>query len=150
MQTFLPDQNWHISARLLDDKRLGKQRVEALQILNALQGKSKGWRNHPAVLMWYGYEEALKVYHDIMVQQWVARGFKNNMPLLTSNQYALHALLPHWTWDERLHASHRSNLLRKDPKFYGVKGWAEGPDLPYFWPVTREEVAIKRVLEVCV
>jgi hypothetical protein len=48
MQTFLPVANFKESAKILDYRRLGKQRVEARQILNALQGKSKGWANHPA------------------------------------------------------------------------------------------------------
>lgn len=37
MQTFLPYPDFSASARVLDDKRLGKQRVECLQILNAMQ-----------------------------------------------------------------------------------------------------------------
>ena len=37
MQTFLPYPSFELSARVLDDKRLGKQRVECLQILKALQ-----------------------------------------------------------------------------------------------------------------
>lgn len=36
IQTFLPYPNFNESARVLDDKRLGKQRVECLQILNVL------------------------------------------------------------------------------------------------------------------
>lgn len=36
MQTFLPYPDFNESARVLDDKRLGKQRVECLQILNVL------------------------------------------------------------------------------------------------------------------
>ena len=36
MQTFLPFANFADSARVLDNKRLGKQRVEGLQILNTL------------------------------------------------------------------------------------------------------------------
>lgn len=53
MQTFLPHKDFSISASILDDKRLGKQRVEALQIYNVLvdnptlQGKKyKGWKRH--------------------------------------------------------------------------------------------------------
>jgi hypothetical protein len=42
---------------------------------------------------------------------------------------------PAWLGDESIHASHRSNLIRKDPKFYAQYGWSEGPDLPYVWPV---------------
>jgi hypothetical protein len=37
MQTFLPYADFAECARVLDDKRLGKQRVECLQILKALQ-----------------------------------------------------------------------------------------------------------------
>jgi hypothetical protein len=156
MQTFLVDQNWYISARHLDNKRLGKQRVEAMQILRVLAGKTKGWRNHPAVLMWYGHEKFLAVYHDIVVQEWVGRGFKNNMPLLSPIDQRPGPMgrgwlqdLPSWTYSTRLINSHRSNLLRKDPVFYGQYGWDVGPDLPYYWPVTKEEIAVRRVLEVC-
>lgn len=121
-----------------------------MQILNTLRGKSKGWRNHPAVLMWYGFEHALEAYHDIIINEWVARGFKNSMPLMIpGGWYNTIKEFPLWCWDNRLFASHRSNLLRKDPVFYGQYGWTEGPDLPYFWPVTKEEIAVKRVLEVC-
>ncbi|MDQ1681515.1 MAG: hypothetical protein QOH99_56, partial [Frankiaceae bacterium] len=35
MQTFLPYADFGASARVLDDRRLGKQRVETLQILRA-------------------------------------------------------------------------------------------------------------------
>ena len=58
MQTFLPYRSMSESVRCLDYRRLGKQRVEAFQILNALAGKSKGWTSHPATKMWRGYETA--------------------------------------------------------------------------------------------
>ena len=54
MQTFLPVADFAESARLLDSPRLGKQRVETLQILRALELPDYGWANHPAVLMWRG------------------------------------------------------------------------------------------------
>jgi hypothetical protein len=41
---------------------------------------------------------------------------------------------PPWLGLEIYHASHRSNLLRKDPVWYGKFGWIESPDLPYYWP----------------
>ena len=46
MQTFLPHKIFHISAEMLDYRRLGKQRVEAKQILNALDPEynKKGWK----------------------------------------------------------------------------------------------------------
>ena len=62
MQTFLPHESFKKSFKLLDYRRLGKQRVEAHQILNVLldRTQTKGWRNHPIVRMWEGYEDALK------------------------------------------------------------------------------------------
>jgi hypothetical protein len=57
MQTFLPYYSFEESAKCLDYRRLGKQRVEVYQIINILEGKNKtnGWVNHPAVKMWIGY-----------------------------------------------------------------------------------------------
>jgi predicted RNase H-like HicB family nuclease len=59
MQTFLPYLDFAECARVLDDRRLGKQRVEVLQIARAITVPGYGWRHHPAVRMWRGYEEAL-------------------------------------------------------------------------------------------
>ena len=62
VQTFLPYPDFAASAMALDRRRLGKQRVEALQILRALTRERYGWKHHPAVRMWAGYEEALACY----------------------------------------------------------------------------------------
>lgn len=130
MQTFLPYANFRKSVSVLDRQRLGKQRVEAQQILNALQGKSKGWTNHPATRMWRGYEPALMQYMECAIDEWTARGYNNSMTVTVPAS----VVLPPWIGDERIHASHRSNLIRKDPVHYGSFGWSEGPDVPYHWP----------------
>ena len=57
-------------------KRLGKQRVETLQILQTLTYGSK-WRNHPAVKMWDGYIPALVEYGVAICEEWLARGYKD-------------------------------------------------------------------------
>lgn len=136
MQTFLPYPSLRQTGMCLDYRRLGKQRVEAYQILNILTGKTDklGWRSHPAVLMWKGYELMLGVYMDTMIDCWIERGYRNNM----RKTGFTNAVAPPWFGSEALHASHRSNLLRKDPTYYGAFGWAEGPHLPYVWPVTKE------------
>ena len=134
MQTFLPYCDFSDSLQALDDRRLGKQRVEAFQILNILLGRTqtKGWRNHPAILMWTGYSEVLKIYFNISIEEWERRGFRNNLqPESTDSEIKIY---PAWLGDPNFHASHRSNLLRKDFKFYSRYGWKEPPDLPYFWP----------------
>ncbi|UCF88114.1 MAG: MSMEG_6728 family protein [bacterium] len=131
MQTFLPYSDFAASARVLDKRRLGRQRVEAYQILRVLAGMTRGWVNHPAVLMWKGYETALSAYMNTMIDEWEARGFRNNM-----YRVALETGfdLPPWMGDENFHAAHRSNLLRKDPMYYRTL-WPEEPDdLPYVWP----------------
>ncbi len=45
MQTFLPYTDFKQSARCLDYKRLGKQRLEARTILNILEGRGKIGKN---------------------------------------------------------------------------------------------------------
>jgi hypothetical protein len=65
MQVFLPYEDFYKTAKCLDYRRLGKQRVEAYQIIRTLTGESKGWVHHPVVKMWLGYETALMVYFDI-------------------------------------------------------------------------------------
>lgn len=140
VNTFLPSPIFAESARMLDYRRLGKQRVECMQILNVLEklkswdGVEKiGWRNHPATRMWLGHEPALKQYTNIMIQEWIDRGYNNNMAFY---QYdPKHINYPIWLNDDRFHASHRSNLLRKDPDYYGRFNWSESPDLEYVWPV---------------
>ena len=81
MQNFLPHPDFDRSARAMDDRRLGKQRSEALTILRVLSGKVRGWRHHPAVLMWRGHERALRLYMNAVIKEWERRGFQNRMPL---------------------------------------------------------------------
>ena len=75
VQTFLPYPDFEQSARVLDPKRLGKQRVETIQVVRALTRPTYGWANHPAVLMWKGYEEALGRYGFVCCEVWTERGF---------------------------------------------------------------------------
>lgn len=133
MQTFLPYPNLSKSLKVLDNKRLGKQRVEAFQILNILlkRTKSKAWKNHPAVKMWSGYENALKHYLNKAIKLWVSKGYKNNMKLEVIKGKII---LPEWFGNPMFHASHRSNLLRKNKTYYKKFKWKEKTNLPYIWP----------------
>ena len=134
MQTFLPYQNFYLSLACLDNKRLGKQRVEAMQILNALTpGSTSRWRNHPATKMWKGHEPALENYKNLAILTWKFRGFKNTMPLTFDFCRSDNLKKPLWLTEEFCSA-HRSNLLRKKPEFYSKYGWTEPNNLPYIWP----------------
>jgi hypothetical protein len=149
MQTFLPFPDFEQTARVLDSKRLGKQRVEVIQVLRALIRTDYGWKNHPAVLMWRGYEEALGRYGFECCTVWVERGFGDSCEatmgaelasvgirtVRRQDELASAGALPDWLGDEKLHLSHRSALVRKDPDYYGPLLPGVPDDLPYHWPV---------------
>lgn len=135
MQTFLPYASFNLTAKCLDYRRLGKQRVECKQILNALEGNSRGWNNHPATLMWKGFEEALRQYSNIIIREWVERGYNNTLLLYPIEKSKVR--YPPWLGLDMFHASHRSNLLRKDPVYYGQFGWTEPDNLEYYWPTKQ-------------
>jgi hypothetical protein len=122
---------------MLDNKRLGKQRVESMQLLNVLSNPdAKGWRNHPATKMWRGYEYALCEYGLACCDEWTSRGFKDTVGDNIRSRIGgfPNTGRPHWIGDPDFHAAHRSSLLKKDPEFYGHYGWLEPEDLPYVWP----------------
>lgn len=149
MQTFLPYPEFDRSARTLDQKRLGKQRVEVIQIIRALTWSGYGWAHHPAVLMWRDHEEALGRYGLTCCEVWTARGFADtcadtirtdlSAAGVTSvrSQTALAAAdaLPPWLGDERLHHSHQSALVRKEPSHYSATFPGVASDVPAYWPV---------------
>ena len=150
MQTFLPYPDFDDTARALDAARLGKQRVEALQVVRALTRPTYGWQHHPAVRMWRGHTQALGAYGLAICREWQRRGHADtcetkivrelvdagrDLPPCSMDDLRHDGLLPPWLGDDRVHRSHRSALLRKDPAWYGPRFTDVPPDLPYFWPV---------------
>ena len=137
MQTFLPYSSFEKSAEALDSKRLGKQRVEGMQILNAIQGKLtkkglpyRGWTSHPITVMWRGYTDSLKEYVNCIIREWIKRGYKNTMSIY---EIPDQKETPVWLGNESFHASHRASLLRKDFEYYTKKGWKEVPSPNVLW-----------------
>ena len=119
MQTFMPYDTYMQSARCLDRQRLGKQRLEANDILGILTEFAitthsdkqqayllRRYPNHPAIEMWRTHERQLAIYG------WT----------------------PHWLGDPLFHISHRSNLLRKMPEHYKQFGWDIPDTFEYVWP----------------
>lgn len=147
MQTFLPYPSFIDSARCLDYRRLGKQRVECKQLLQALgvpvggplPAKPSSWRNHPAARMWQGHEPQLLAYAECICCEWIERGYRDTLLGQFQDAWAvvpasIDGQLPEWLGCEEFHASHRSNLLRKLPEHYSQFGWSEPDDLSYVWP----------------
>lgn len=157
MQTFLPYASFADSARVLDTKRLGKQRVEVIQIVRALTVPGYAWSNHPAVMMWRGYEEALGRYGLVICGAWTARGFADTCAATITTDLATFGIgalrseaelvaagaVPGWLSDDAVLTSHRSALVRKDPDHYRPLFPDVPDDLDYVWPV-RSPAVIER------
>ena len=137
MQTFLPSLNPVTTARWLDNKRLNKQILECYQILNVLSGKSPtgGWRNHPAVLMWKGYERGLWNYVQAMVREARDRGIKTennevNLNRLKDQCWNKCCNNPQSFWNDTnkimsVITTHNERLFDKDPLYYAKFGYAK-------------------------
>lgn len=138
MQTFMPYSDFGQTARCLDMRRSGKQRVETLQILRALHDPDYGWQNHPAVKMWRGYEQALVEYGVAICLDWRSRGYKDTcLEKISAYRDTTQLLVPkpEWVYNEDLLLSHKSKLIEKLPEHYGPMWPDVQPGLDYVWPV---------------
>lgn len=153
MQTFLPYTDLAASAASLDMKRLGKQRVENLQILKSLTqggGLHGGWSKHPASRMWRGYELALLRYQEAICYEWVTvRNYKDTCWEKSKAFFSDEDLeryekgdyvFPEWFGMEEFHLAHKSNLIRKEPTHYFFQFPDVPDDIPYIWPFALEDV----------
>jgi len=142
MQTFLPYADFQRTARVLDYKRLGKQRSETQIIwmtltgVYAAQGR-KGWPHHPATRMWEGHANTLLHYGIEICAEWERRGYADE----GTTQWFIdrvdwnHPLtMPHWMGDDAFHRSHRSQLIQKWRDYYLPYWPNEADNLGYYWP----------------
>lgn len=147
MTTFLPYAEFRHSARVLDRARLGKQRVETLQIVRA-HVQNGGWANHPATRMWAGYTRALIHYGQVICDEWIRRGYKDNVSEMLNEYVTTDEFdMPPWLGDERLHQSHRNVLLKKDPSWYSHFGWQPAIFTCYLWPQLSADGKSYRLIE---
>jgi hypothetical protein len=136
LNTFLPYPDFVKSAQCLDYRRLGKQRVEAWQIYLALTKENYGWKNHPIVKMWNGYAYWLLYYGVCICLEWRNRGYKDTMLDKFVKEWRTYTSCyykPKWLGNKNFHSAMRSNLLRKDKKYYSKFGWKEKDNLLYYW-----------------
>lgn len=93
-----------------------------------------GWKNHPASRMWADNLAGLSAYGVAMCREWKARGYKDTtMEKIIALVEPDPTDLPDWWGRMDIVESHRSNLIRKAPEFYGDI-WLDVPDdLPYVW-----------------
>ena len=96
-----------------------------------------GFSHHPVIIMWYGYEDALKEYIDAHIAEHIKRGYKNNMERYP-NVIGVH---PKWSKDENFHKIHKAALLNKEltrneKSWYQLKPEFQctGKFTGYIWP----------------
>lgn len=133
MQTFVPFIGFHKSAAVLDTARLGKQRIETLQILGSI-ANGTGYKHHPVNDMWRGYESALVLYGLAVCHEWrIVRGYADETWGKFADLVCDGPHRPPWAGDKDVHRSHRSNLIRKDSRYKQVFP-NQAANWPYLWP----------------
>lgn len=148
MQTFMPYSSFQKTAQCLDYRRLGKQRVEAKQILQCLLKEgSTGWGHHPIVGAWAGYEEALAVYGLYICSEWKLRGYQDSLfgwfqvmrqNIREGEHYT--TPIPPWAEDSRVNQAYQKLLTWKEPEHYEEifdMVQLEQPEFP--WELLRKE-----------
>lgn len=157
MNTFLPFDDFRKSAKCLDKKRCFKQVVETYQILNILDGKSVGWKNHPAVRMWVGYRDCLQYYYNVFYY-YCAEVHKINFKKLPKpSLLPKYMTYPKWLGYPPFHTMMVRNLVRKaqNDDELGMALWLNySHDYPgiepaegYLWPVDKEGNLLPEIQE---
>lgn len=152
MQTFIPFPDYVETAKSLDIQRLRNQCCNESIVLS--RGK---WPNHPASKMWRGHEFQFAIYNVALAAEWRERAKAEGKPTASADKwfaYWVNKAMEHrhenteppaWLGDERVHSTHRSCLLAKNPEWYSQFDWAEQPThqsedgkWPYFWPKPQQ------------
>ncbi len=129
MQTFLTNSDFHECARVLDNKRLWKQVLEADGLVRIIKGERDDYKYHKITKMWWNYLDALTYYRNCILTEWLKRRL-DNQPKLIFNEPSI---MPPWIYNEEVLSSHRAALLYKNYEWYKQFGWAEKPIINYFW-----------------
>lgn len=137
MQTFLPYEDFAKSASVLDNKRLGKQRVECKQIYLSLTDPDYAFKKHPAVRMWRKNLGSLVRYAIAICKEWRSRGFADSL-LPWFESLPQDGPDPEWLGGT-IHTNHRAVLLYKFESWYNRFEWTENPaDGKAEWPNVRD------------
>ena len=139
MQILLPYRSFESSAKVLDHESLRRQRVETLQIMEAVV-LGKTFRQHPVTKMWRGYAFALLSYQQCIYTEWSNRGHIDSTLEKTNDLFnqlpdeRRLPVVPPWLGKKALHSSHRANLLRISPTHYNQYHWPEIASSVYWYP----------------
>lgn len=112
MQVFTPYPEPFKTADCLDGRRLNKQIIECKQILAAIKGESKAWKNHPVVKQYKNHIQYLHAYMMCLIS------FKGDC-LDAAIYYSRYAMRyrPEFLTTEFCN-QHKRRLYTKDNEFY--------------------------------
>ena len=112
MQVFVPYAEPIEVAQTLDARRLHRQIVECCQILDAIDGKTDGWKNHPVIKMYAPYREWLDRYRLCLREWWAGED-------ASARWWSHHAdnVRPPFLTEEFC-KQHKRRLYTKDPEKY--------------------------------
>lgn len=162
IQTWLPHANLLASAAALHPDDLARQRIHNWQLISLLSCYLVSdenlwhccWREHPLVLQWKNYLPFLMEYNRAVAKVY-NRGSATGGQLMPASQpdpvltqceelfdAAVEAgacdaevsFVPGWIGNAGYHASHQSNLVRKNPEFYSNLFPNVTENLKYVWP----------------
>lgn len=147
MRTLQVFRDWARSAEALADPEVSQHRIDGQGILLTILEESDEFDDHPVADMWRGYHSALAIYTIQHCVEWHMK--RRNMDVV---QFQIHPLFensggpyefdfvqPPWRDDVDMMRSHRSNLVREDPKTYGKMFKGTPADMPYLWPVCYDD-----------
>ncbi len=137
--TFHPYADFKETFKVLDYRRLGKQRQEALQILKALLGLANHYKSQAAAKAWKGYESTLCIYGALCCDEWKQRGYIDNTKSIFEAIYYKYlknepVIYPRWIGYEPYHSNQRARLLAKNYIHYSQFKWEEEPTDTYEFP----------------
>lgn len=92
-----------------------------------------GFCFHPAVRMWFGYEQSLGFYINCCIHEFISRGGNHNFEL-RPYQHDVSNAVPPWLTED-FSQRHRGSLCSKQPEYY-VRLFGNEVFYGYSWPVS--------------
>lgn len=91
------------------------------------------WYHHPATKIWRNHNGALIEYGIAVCKEWRRRGYNDSLLQWFEERREQDVGWPTLIGCEAFHVSHMSNLIRKNPTWYGPLFPGVPNDLPYVW-----------------
>lgn len=115
------------TAKNLDKRRLFKQIIESIQILDALEGRSEAWRNHPATLQYAEHIDWLKAYSECLLT------YREGFTTRANKADKTAQLLTPAFHNEDFFNQMKRRLFTKDPEHYAQWSDLGTSDENWYW-----------------